>query len=89
MRVFREIEEKQFIELPYFEYWVYLCLDGFMVMFDRELNMHTIDSVDKFIEIEFNRADKSGLECFIQVAEEEEPEFYMIVGIKIGASQAL
>jgi hypothetical protein len=30
-------------------------------MFDQELNMHTIDSVDKFIEIEFNRADKSGL----------------------------
>jgi hypothetical protein len=49
--------------------------------------MHTIDSVDKFIEIEFNRGDKNGLECFIQVA--EEPEFCRIVGIKIGASQAL
>ena len=57
-----------------------------MVMFDRELNMHTIDNVDKFIEIEFNRADKNGLECFVQVA--EEPGFKMIVGIKIDASQA-
>ena len=56
-----------------------------MVMFDRELNKHTIDSVDKFIEIEFSRADKNGLECFIQVA--EEPGFKMIVGIKIGESQ--
>jgi hypothetical protein len=53
-----------------------------MVMFDRELNKHTIDSVDKFIEIEFSRADKNGLECFVQVA--EEPGFKMIVGIKIG-----
>ena len=47
--------------------------------------MHTINSVDKFIEIEFNRADKSGLECFVQVA--EETGFKMIVGIKIGESQ--
>ena len=39
-------------------------------MFDLELNMHTIDKVDKFIEIEFNRADKSGLACFVQLAEE-------------------
>ena len=51
--------------------------------------MQTIDYVDKFIEIEFNRADKNGLECFVQVAEEEEPEFCRIVGIKICASQAL
>ena len=51
--------------------------------------MQTIDYVDKFIEIEFNRADKNGLECFIQMAVEEEPEFYMIVGIKIGVSQGL
>jgi hypothetical protein len=57
-----------------------------MVMFDRELNMHTIDSVDKFIEIEFNRADKNGLQCFVQLA--EDPGFKMIVGIKIGVSQA-
>ena len=70
------------IELPNFEYRVSDCLDGFMVMFDRELNKHTIDSVDKFIEIEFSRADKNGLECFVQVA--EEPGFKMIVGIKIG-----
>ena len=55
-------------------------------MFDLELNMHTINSVDKFIEIEFNRADKNGLECFVQVA--EEPGFKMIVGIKIDASQS-
>jgi hypothetical protein len=85
MRVYREIEEQQLIELPNFEYRVSDCLDGFMIMFDRDLNKHTIDSVEKFIEIEFNRADKNGLECFVQVA--EEPGFKMIVGIKICASQ--
>jgi hypothetical protein len=54
-------------------------------MFDKELNQHTIDSVDEFIEIEFNRADKNGLECFVQIA--DDPDYYIIVGIKIGVSQ--
>jgi hypothetical protein len=57
-----------------------------MIAFYKDLNMHTINSVDKFIEIEFNQADKTSMQCFVQVA--EEPGFKMLVGIKIGASQA-
>jgi hypothetical protein len=56
-----------------------------MIAFDQDLNMHAFNFVDKFIEIEFNKADKSGLECFIQRA--EEPGFSRIIGIKIGVSQ--
>ena len=53
-----------------------------MVVFDRDLNMHTFNAVDKFIEIEFNRADQSGLECFVLVVEIE-PDISIIVGFNI------
>ena len=61
------------------------CLDGLMIVFDPDGNMKYFDDVDKFIEIEFNKAEEKGLVCFVQVA--EEPGFSKIVGIKIGGSQ--
>jgi hypothetical protein len=57
MRVYREIESNYLIELPYYDYRVSSCQDGCMIAFDQELNKHTINFVDKFIEIEFKRAD--------------------------------
>jgi hypothetical protein len=56
-----------------------------MSLVDSEGNIKSIAQVDKFIEIEFNKADEKGQVCFIQVA--SEPGFLIIVGIKIGVSQ--
>jgi hypothetical protein len=55
-----------------------------MIVFDQDGNMKYFN-VDRFIEIEFNKADEIGIVCFVQVA--EEPNFSIIVGIMIGGSQ--
>ena len=56
-----------------------------MSMVDRDGNIESFNEVDKFIEIEFNKANDSDRVCFVQVA--SEPGFSIIVGIKIGESQ--
>jgi hypothetical protein len=53
-----------------------------MIVLDQEMNEHSFDLVDKFIEIHFNKAEKMAKVCFVQVA--REPGFSRIVGIKIG-----
>ena len=57
-----------------------------MCVIDRDGNMQTLNDVDKFIEIEFNKADEKGQVSFVQVA--SEPGFSRIVGIKIDVSQS-
>ena len=52
-----------------------------MIFIDRDGNLNSFNKVDKFIEIEFNKADESGKVFFIQVA--RGPGFKKIVGIKI------
>jgi hypothetical protein len=52
-----------------------------MSLVDGEGNLKSIDQVDKFIEIEYNKANESGKVCFVQVASES--GFNKIVGIKI------
>jgi hypothetical protein len=86
MRVFREINERLFLELPCFEYRVLQLNDGCMNFIDRDGSKKSFNKVDKFIEIEFNKANERGRFCFIQMA--REPGFNKIVGIKIEIPQA-
>ena len=53
-------------------------------MVDRDGNIKRF-KVDKFMQIEFNKAEEKGIVSFVQVA--EEPGFSRIVGIKIEESQ--
>jgi hypothetical protein len=39
-----------------------------MSVITQDGNIQILNKVDKFIEIEFNKANKSGLVCFVQVA---------------------
>jgi hypothetical protein len=41
-----------------------------MCVIDRDGNMQTLKDVDKFIEIEFNKADEKGQVSLVQVASE-------------------
>jgi hypothetical protein len=73
------------IEVPSFDNKVESCHDGTLRVVDKDGKIITIQKVDKFIEIELNKANKSGRVCFVQVA--REPGFSKIVGIKIEESQ--
>ena len=53
-----------------------------MNFIDQDGSKKSFNKVDKFIEIEFKKADENGQMCYVQVA--EEPGFRRIVGIKIG-----
>lgn len=57
-----------------------------MSVVDRDGNMQSLNDVDRFIEIEFNKANEKGQVCFVQVA--CEPGFLRIVGVKIDVSQS-
>jgi hypothetical protein len=54
IRVFRENDKSELIEIPYFDYRVESCQNGSMNVFDREGMMEHIKKIDKFIEIDVN-----------------------------------
>jgi hypothetical protein len=53
---------------------------------DRDGNKERFINIDKFIEIEINKANESGRVCFVQFAREP-GIFSIIVGIRIEESQ--
>jgi uncharacterized protein YrzB (UPF0473 family) len=60
--------------------------DGCMNLIDQDGSKKSFNKVDKFIEIEFKKANESGRVFYIQMA--REPGFNKIVGIRIEMPEA-